>query len=188
MGPRRRWVWLATAAIVLSGCGGSGEEPSAGPSEFAAARRVLSEFLDAVRNGDDETAIALLSPLAQQELSAGNCFTPSASDTARFELGEVEKVSSDEVQVDCRWSDLDPYGERQTDEAQWHLRRGRDGWRVVGVSYRVFQDAPPIRLSFEDPEDMVRKQQWVEAELRRRGPGSPLQAQDGENSGNAVRR
>jgi hypothetical protein len=182
MGPRRRWLWLAPVAVVLGGCGGSGESPSAGPSESEAARQVLSGFLDAVRKGDDEAATALLSPRARQKL------TPPASDTARFELGKVEKVSSDEVRIDCTWSDFDPYGERQTDESQWHLRRGSEGWRVTGMSFRVFADAPPVRWDFEDPEDMARKQQWVEAERRRRGPGSPLQARDGENSGNRVRR
>jgi len=182
MGHRRWWLWLAPAAIVLSGCGGPGETPSAGPSKSAAARQVLSEFLDAVRRGDDEAATALLSPRARQKL------TPPASDTARFELGNVEEISPDEVRVDCTWSDLDPYGKRQTDESQWHLRRLAEGWRVTGMSFRVFPDAPPIRWDFEDPEDMVRKQQWVEAERRRRGLESPLQARDGENSGDGVRR
>ena len=183
MGPRRRWWWLAPVAMVLGGCGGSGEAPSAGESESAAARQVLSEFLDAVRKGDDEAATALLSPAARK-----SPLKPPASDTARFELGKAEKVSSDEVQVDCTWSDLDRYGERVTDESQWHLRREAEGWRVTGMSFRVFADAPPVRWDFEDPEDMARKQQWVEAERRRRGRGNPLQARDGENSENGVRR
>jgi len=59
---------------------------------------------------------------------------------------------------------------------------------VTGMSCRVFADAPPVRWDFEDPEDMARKQQWVEAERRRRGRGNPLQARDGENSENGVRR
>jgi len=188
MEDRRQWLWLAPAAIVLCGCGGPGEAPPAGPSDPAAAQRVLSEFLDAVRNGDDEAATALLSPAAQQKLSGSNHFTPRASDTARFEIGEVEKVSADEVRVDCTWSDFDPYGERQTDRARWHLRRVAEGWRVVGVSYRVFPEARPIRLNFEDPEDMVRRQQWVEDERLRRGPGHATQAREAQNSENAIRR
>ena len=32
----------------------------------------------------------------------------------------------------------------------------------------VFPGEPPVVLNFEDPEDMLRQQQWVREEIRRR--------------------
>jgi len=188
MGPRIRLIGLAGAAIVLGGCG-SGEDGSATRPQPGGPKQVVSEFLDAVRRGDDAAATALLSPLAREKLLEGNRpLTPPASDTARFAVGKVEKISADEARVECAWSDLDPYGERQTDEAQWRLRREAEGWRVVGVVYRVFEDTPPLELNFEDPEDMLRKQQWVDTERRRRALVGHLPGPDAENSENSVRR
>jgi hypothetical protein len=189
MESRRRWVWLIPAVIVFVGCSGSDQPRSTGQPDSSAPARILGEFLDAVRDGNDAAATALLTAGAQRKLLSGNQpLTPPASDTAQFEIGEVEGISADEAWVNCTWSDLDPYGERQSDEARWRLRREAEGWRVVGVAYRVFEDVPPIELDFENPEDAVRKQRWAEAEARRRRLEHPAQARNGENFDGAIQR
>jgi hypothetical protein len=48
------------------------------------------------------------------------------------------------------------------------VRREADGWRIAGMATRVFEDQPPLYLNFEDPEDMLRKQQLVAQEIERR--------------------
>jgi len=48
------------------------------------------------------------------------------------------------------------------------VRLDPEGWRVVGMAMRVFEDLPPLLLNFEDPEDMLAKQEMVAKELERR--------------------
>ena len=77
-------------------------------------------------------------------------------------------MGEDGARVACTWTDLDADGQPKTDEAIWVVRREPEGWRIVGVAAMVFPGEPPVVLNFEDPEDMLRKQQWVREEIRRR--------------------
>ncbi len=129
----------------------------------------VAEFLEAVRSGNDKAATRMLSTLAKQKTAGLNRHvTPPPSDTAKFTVGKVEYAAKDGARVECTWTDLDPDGRLKTDKAVWVLRHESDGWRIVGVAAMVFPDEPPLLLNFEDPEDMVRKQQSVREEIRRR--------------------
>jgi hypothetical protein len=44
------------------------------------------------------------------------------------------------------------------------------------MATRIFEDMPPLLLNFEDPEDMIAKQELVAKELQKRA----LQAQAGQ--------
>jgi len=185
----------AALAVVASGCGksgGTGEsstapgearpnavaESSAKPDGPAAAAH---EFLEALRTGNDEKAAKMLSTAARQKTASLNRnVTPPASDTARFTLGKVEYVNDDGARVACTWTDLDEEGKPKTDEAIWVLRREDNAWRIAGVAAQVFPGEPPLLLNFEDPQDMLRKQQWVREEIRRRTEAGGLQAQGDE--------
>jgi hypothetical protein len=90
--------------------------------------------------------------------------------------------------VSSLWTDLDENGEAQTDEALWVLRKEAEGWRVAGVAATVFDGEPPLLLNFEDPEEMVQKQEWVREEIQRRAGGEPLQAMGPTESGPPIRR
>ena len=68
----------------------------------------------------------------------------------------------------CTWTDVDADGQLKTDEAIWVVRREPEGWRIVGVAAMVFPGEPPVVLNFEDPDDMLRQQQWIREEIRRR--------------------
>lgn len=190
--------WMALSAVLavsVVGCGKSSgtDRPMAasGTSVAAVAKdgpaAATREFLEALRTGNDEKAAAMLSVSAREKTTAMNrSVTPPASDTARFSVGKVDYVNDDGARVFCTWTDRDEDGESKTDEAIWVLRREPEGWRVVGVAAQVFPGEAPLLLNFEDPEDMVRKQQWVRQEIQRRMEAGELHAQ--ENEEKSIRR
>jgi len=149
------------------------------------------EFLEAVRTGNDAKATQMLSTVAREKTAALNrSVRPSASDTARFQIGKVEYRAEDLAAVHCTWTDLDEKGEGgepQTDEAVWMARREPQGWRIAGAAFTVFPGEPPLLLNFEEPEEMLQKQQWVRDEIRRRQQAE-LQAQGQESPPKPLRR
>ena len=157
--------------------------------KFGAARRGGDEFLDAMRTGNDEKASQMLAPLARQKAKdLDRSVTPAASDTARFMIGKVEYLGSDGVRVAATWTDLDEEGKTHADEALWMVRLEDKNWKIVGVAATIFPGEPPLKLNFEDPEEMLKKQQWVREEIRRRAEQDNLQAKEPENSKNFNRR
>ena len=146
------------------------------------------DFLEAVRTGNDEKATKMLSTTAREKAAALNRnITPPASDTARFTIGKVQYVGEDGAQVASTWIDIDDEGQSNSDGAVWVLRREGEGWRVAGVAAIIFPGESPLLLNFEDPEDMIKKQQWVREEIRRRTEKDNLQAKEADNSGNSFR-
>jgi hypothetical protein len=171
--------------VVLTGCdkfGGSGQTAATSPkptpqtdddspatAKLEPPAAAVAEFLEAVRTGNDEKAGKMLSTTARQKTAALNRnVTPPASDTAKFAIGKVDWVGEDGARVACTWTDVDTDGQPKTDEAIWVVRREPEGWRIVGVAAMVFPGEQPVVLNFEDPEDMLRQQQWIREEIRRR--------------------
>ena len=151
----------------------------------------VTEFLEAVRTGNDEKAAKMLSTVARQKTAALNRnVTPPASDTASFAVGKVDWVGENGARVACTWKDIDADGQSKTDEAIWVVRREPEGWRIVGVAAMVFPGEPPVVLNFEDPEEMLRQQQWIREEMRRRmeKEDGGLQAKRQENRKKRSRR
>jgi len=205
-----RTMCLGVLVVGFGGCGGSSEEgPSApgkpttrraaaGPAESAeqGAQAALEgpaaavyEFLEAIRTGDDQKATQMLSETARRRWAEkGVPLSPPASDTARFSVGAVEYVGQDGARVAATWTDLDENRQPRTDHALWMVRREASGWRIVGVAATVFEGEPPLLLDFENPDEVLRKQQWVEEELRRRAWEAELQARRPENSQDSTRR
>jgi hypothetical protein len=195
---KMRWlVTSAVLAVLVSGCGksaGTNESSTAAGGTDAVATNggtenakldgpaaAVSEFLEALRTGNDDKAAKMLSAAAREKTASLNRnVTPPASDTARFTVGKVEYVNDDGARVACIWTDLDEEGQPKSDEAIWGLRHEKDGWRIAGVAAQIFPGEPPLFLNFEDPEDMFRKQQWVREEIRRRMEAGGLQAQGRE--------
>jgi hypothetical protein len=193
---------LAVLAIAASGCGKSADTPTtlgSGTSQTTNAvaqtrptdgpEGTITQFLDALRTGNDDIATKLLSTAAREKsASLSRGVTPPASDTAKFAVGKVDYINDDGARVACTWTDLDEEGESRTDEAIWVLRRETSGWRVCGVAAKVFPDAKPLLLNFEDPEDMARQKQWMREEIRRRMESESLQAQSPEKPENSLRK
>jgi hypothetical protein len=125
----------------------------------------VTQFLEAVRLGDDEAAAQMLTDLARQKTKEMNMVvSPPGSDTATYSVGQQQSVGQDISRVACTWTDLDHQGKKRSDEILWILRRTQLGWRIAGMSARVFPDRPPVELDFEDPQEMMRQQKLVEQE------------------------
>jgi len=195
----RGMVSWTVLILVITGCDKLGGQSSATPHKTGDQAGVkadgpagaVHEFLEAVRTGNDEKAAKMLSTVARQKTAALNRnVTPPASDTARFAIGQVDWVGKDGARVECTWTDVDADGQPKTDEAIWVVRHEPEGWRIVGVAAMVFPDEQPVVLNFEAPEDMLRQQQWIREEIRRRMEKEErgLQARGKENPEKAPRR
>lgn len=158
-------------------------------SELAPPAAACSEFLEALRTGNDEKASQMLSTVAREKASALNrSVTPPASDTAKFSIGKIKYINDDGAQVEAIWTDADDDGQPRSDTFVCVLRSEKEGWRVVGIAATIFPNEPPLVLNFEDPEDMLKKQQWVREEIRRRSEKENLQATEAEIPENSVKR
>ena len=165
----RRFLGIALAGMLMlaAGCGqtdSAGEISELGKTPEAA----VTAFLEAVRTGDDELACAMLTALARRKTEESDMVvSPPGSDTAKFQVRGTELLGSRARVASC-WTDLDTDGQPHTDEIVWILRQQPEGWRISGMEARVTLDQNPIELNFEDPAEMLRKQQQAEEELARR--------------------
>jgi hypothetical protein len=181
------WMVCLVASLVVpagcTGCSSSNKDESKATSKAAkndasdeAPDQAVFAFLEAVRTGDDTKASEMLTSLAREKTEeSGLEVAPSGSDTASFEVGEVELISADDSEEDqetahvaSTWTDIDEEGEPHPDEILWVLRHESEGWRIRGMATKVFPDQKPLFLDFEDPDDMERKQRLVEEETERR--------------------
>ena len=189
----RSWFGVfVVGALAAAGCsksGGSGGTATAPEAVSDGPAAIVTQFLDAIRTGNDEKAMGLLTGLAHQKAKETNRNpTPPASDTAKFEVGEVELLGADGARVACAWTDLDENGKPHTDHAFWVCRREAEGWRVAGVAAVVFEGEPPLLLDFENPEEMAKKQQWLQEEVARRAKQENPPLETGKNPEDSFRR
>jgi hypothetical protein len=157
------------AALALTGCSGSNTAVAAPGTEPAKA--TVTAFLEAIKRGDDPGAQAMLTKVARaktQEL--GISVAPPVTSTATYSIRECEVIpgTDDLVHVGTTWTDTDPDGFTTTENVVWAVRLDPEGWRVAGMATRIFDDMPPLLLNFEDPEDMIAKQEMVAQELQKR--------------------
>jgi hypothetical protein len=181
-GSRRRFaadclvVVGSSALLILTGCS------SGGPSgEFAGpAKQAVVTFLEAIKRGDDAGARKMLTTTARAKTEElGISVAPPVNDTATYAVRECEAVGDggDLVHVATTWTDVDPDGFQSTENVIWVVRLDPEGWRVVGMAMRVFEDLPPLLLNFEDPEDMLAKQAMVAEELEKRATAAQAAAE-----------
>jgi hypothetical protein len=164
------------AALALSGCSGSNTAVAAPGTDPAKA--TVTAFLEAIKRGDDPGAQAMLTKVARaktQEL--GISVAPPVTSTATYSIRECEVIpgTDDLVHVGTTWTDTDPDGFTTTENVVWAVRLDPEGWRVAGMATRIFDDMPPLLLNFEDPEDMIAKQEMVAIELQKRAKQAAAQ-------------
>jgi hypothetical protein len=170
LNPMARFLILLTL-LVASGCGLASLGDSSGSNQPPG--EVIGKFLEAIRAGDDEQASGLLTPLARQKTAEMQMVVaPPGSETARFQVLDTEMLNG-AAHVTSDWTDLDSDGKPHTDRIVWILHQEPQGWRIAGMAARVFADQEPIVLNFEDPADMLRKQQQAEEEIARRDGRTP---------------
>ena len=164
------------AVLALTGCSGSGTAVATPGTEPAKA--TVTAFLEAIKRGDDPGAQAMLTKVARaktQEL--GISVAPPVTSTATYSIRECEVIpgADDLVHVGTTWTDTDPDGFTTTENVVWAVRLDPEGWRVAGMATRIFDDMPPLLLNFEDPEDMIAKQEMVAQELQKRAQQAAAQ-------------
>ena len=186
---------LAAMALLAFGCSKSTENGSKQATQAATsnaasvplvdAKAVVTSFLEAIRKGDNEAATKLLTKVAHQKAEeTGRCVAPAANDSAKIEVEEAAYPTPghDIAHVPTRWIDLDETGKPRTDKATWVCRLEPEGWRVAGFAAYVFEGEDPLLLSFEDPEDMAKKQTWLKEEIARRSKRESAPPASGESS------
>ena len=191
---------FAFSAISLLGCGktagpanDAGAPPTAGENSAVAGMEApeaaTAKFLEALRSGNDSEATAMLSETARKELAKiGRSVMPPASDTARFEVGKVKPVAEDGAQVAFTWTDLDENGKPQSNPAWCVMRHESNGWRIVGLALTVFDAEPPLLLNFENPAEVLQKQEWLRQEVARRSQPEKSRETKEEKSDRPIRR
>lgn len=139
-------------------------EPAIGPD------RVVGEFMEAFKNGNDDVAAKLLTEKARAEAArTGKAISPPGSKTMTYKVGEVEyKGEKTGAHVACTITDTDPDGQTLVYNVIWVLRNEAAAWRVAGVIMKVFDDGPPVAYDFEDQDEMDRQMQAIEQEMTQR--------------------
>ncbi len=208
---RYRIALIACLAVAMAGCGtssqpqqkpdaagaGASVHPADPAAEHSPAKTetalsppaaAVHEFLEAVRTGDDEKAAAMLTDLAREKTAEQNIeVAPRGSDTAKFEVGEVEDLAEDAARVSVTWTDLDHTGQSQTNKMLWMVRKGTVGWRIAGMAAEVFPGEPPLLLDFEKPEETLEKLEMLEAEMRRLAEAEIAQSRQPQDSSESTR-
>ena len=138
----------------------------------------MRDFLEAVRTGDDAKAAQMLTEVARRETEKHELVVaPPGSDTAHYEVGEVEYIEAGELaHVASKWTDVGENGQPHTDDIVWALRRDPAGWRIAGMATKIFPNEPPLLLDFEQPEEMMRQQRMAEEEIQRRAQAAQPKA------------
>lgn len=72
-------------------------------------------------------------------------------------------IGDEGAHVASFWTDIDAEGNKRTDTIVWMVRREGNGWRIAGMATRLAEDQPAVVLNFEEPEQMLERQQAVEA-------------------------
>jgi hypothetical protein len=159
------------------------------PKSLDGPEGAVCQFLEAIRTGDDQKTEALFVSQARQKIKDMDIpVTPRGSDTARFEIGQVEQLGEDGARVACRWTDLDRDGQKRTDDMTWMLRKEAEGRRIAGMAATVFDGEDPLLLNFEDPKEVVQKLEMLRQEIVRRAAKEAEQAQRPEDSASPIQR
>ena len=167
-----RLIFPTVGLLILAGCNQSSEPAATHQATGHAAQasvggtpdQAVYDFLEAVRTGNHEKAGEMLSPLARQKTVEMHLeVAPPGSPTAKFTVGKVKYKPDDNdgAYVSCTWSDVDDEGHARSDEIVWGVRHEPEGWRIVGMVLQILPNEDALVLNFEDPEDMIRKQQLL---------------------------
>jgi hypothetical protein len=186
----RRWQWMLAVtawALVNVGCGGKSEAPSTeapktdtgsqAATDTPPPEAAVTEFLTAVKHGDDERSAQMLTKLAREKTAELDLIVaPAGSDTATFKVGQVELVAEDVAHVQCTWTDTGEDGKPRDEQIIWMLRHEPEGWRIAGMATQLFEGELPLLLDFENPQDMLEKERMAQEEIARREQGATAQA------------
>lgn len=123
---------------------------------------VVSAFLEARRAGDTATTAGLLTSTARSATAKHKIdVNGEALPDLQFQVAKPKFLKNNPkgAHVSSLWTELLPDGTKASYEVVWVLRKEAAGWRVAGFAAELTPGTEPQFLNFEDPEDMIRKQQ-----------------------------
>ncbi|MCA9215086.1 MAG: hypothetical protein KDB27_18585 [Planctomycetales bacterium] len=133
--------------------------------------QTITDFLTALKRGDQNTATRMLSVKAQQETAARNmAISPPGSNSAEFSVDPDSVIEDNDgtVLVLSSWTDVDSNGVKQTYDVGWMMKTEEGGLAITGMATRIFDDSQPLLLDFEKPDEMLQQRQQAEQEIARR--------------------
>ena len=168
----RRFATLAPIGglfcFALTGCGSS-TTPAPATADAAATQPateesvapgtdVVSQFLDQVRRGGEDSGVAnLLTAQARAELERiGQTVQPIGSPDASFEVtrGEIVPEDPNAMLVHTIWREPAEDGSQTDSQVVWALRKESVGWRISGLAMELESGQEPLVINFEDGDRM----------------------------------
>lgn len=130
--------------------------------------QVVTEFLNAMKTGNDGVASGLLTTTAREETARHNlAVQPPGSPTAAYEVtaSELSEDDPNVAQVGCLWTEASTDGVEQSEQVVWVLRKHSEGWRVFGMATQMPTREEPVFFNFEDPTEMTALMDEIYAEM-----------------------
>jgi hypothetical protein len=179
---------LVTSLAPIVGCGGSSDpaaqRETAPPSPEKAsvepaATEVVSQFLDRVRRGgNDSTADQLLTKLARQEMKRiGRPLQFPGSPETTYEVRKAMPIPNepDSVWVQTYLSEPSDEGASLQYEVVWTLRQENEQWRISGFVLDQGDQLEPLRIDFENGDEMEARLAAVEQAAEAEAEPAPLE-------------
>ncbi len=169
----KTWQLIGIGLLIgLAGCTGeSGTEVTADAkgqkgetSSEEGPAAVTSQFLDALKNGDQKVVEGLMTTRAREEMPKHNLIVqPIGTPDAKFEVGRAEfhEKNDDLAYVSTVWKEPNETGALESFEVVWVMRKEAAGWRIAGMAMEGF-DQQAVLFNFEDPVDMIRQRDAME--------------------------
>lgn len=208
-----RWIGVACLAATL-GCGKSENAPVAdsqdgsaqqaaapaaqqhapGSSGHGSGARVLpshspdvvvTQFLEALREGNKEVVASLLTAAARSEtVRLGYEINPPGDPSSQYLVGRVEMPdrAGGDALVNSTWTHDLGGGEMHTYEVVWIVKQEEAGWRVSGLAVTDPQTEQPLVFNFENLQEVFDKKEQVETAQDANAPAArqaQAPAQDG---------
>ena len=145
---------------------GAPAKPVAVPAT-AKPEQVMAYFLDALKAGDQATTASLLTKKALDETSKRQLSVcPEATPHMQYDISQAQVLADnpDGAHVAVRWTEKYQDGDVSYD-VTWVLRKQPEGWRIAGMAMELIPGQGQEFLNFEDPDDMLAKQEAAMAAM-----------------------
>ena len=133
----------------------------------AKPEQVMAAFLDALKAGDQATTASLLTQKALDETSKRQLSVcPEATPHMQYEISQAKVLADNPhgAHVAVRWTEKYQDGDVSYD-VTWVLRKQPEGWRIAGMAMELIPGQGQEFLNFEDPDDMLAKQEAAMAAM-----------------------
>ena len=124
------------------------------PASQASPTEVVSEFLNLIRQGGENTnAGSLLTTKAQEELKRiGRSVNSIGFPEVKIAVTRAEPVPGEDnaMFVQSFWTEPMEDGSKAEFEVVWMVQLEQSGWRISGLAMENQPGAPPINIDFED--------------------------------------